>query len=54
MITKLFLLQVYIFDYAFVRTVQKDFNRASSTLKIFLLAFLVSPENIKFRNEIVL
>ncbi|MBI5765995.1 hypothetical protein HZA71_02085 [Candidatus Falkowbacteria bacterium] len=59
MVAKLFLLQFYIFGCPALRegrgrAGQKDFHRSWATAQIFLLALLVSPENIKFRDKIVL
>ena len=56
MVAKLFLLQFYIFCYDFEGSRKKTFTvpKAFGTPQVFLLVFLVSLENIKFRNERVL
>ena len=54
MVTRLFLLQSYIFSYNFVKLRAKIFIVAIATPQIFLLAFLVSLKNVRFRNEKVL
>ena len=54
MVTKLFLLQFYLFGCGFVRLRKKLFTIAGLWLGTFLLAFLASLENLKFRYEIVL
>jgi hypothetical protein len=54
MVAKLFLLQFYLFGYGIVRLRKKIFTVAGLRLQTFLLVFLASPENLKFRYEIVL
>ena len=54
MVPKLFLLQFYLFDYGFVRLRKKLFTIAELWLQTFLLVFLASFENLKFRYGIVL
>jgi len=54
LVAKLFLLQFYIFGYGFVRLRKKLFTIAGLWLQTFLLVFLASLENLKFRNEIIL
>ncbi|OIO45607.1 hypothetical protein COX24_02530 [bacterium (Candidatus Gribaldobacteria) CG23_combo_of_CG06-09_8_20_14_all_37_87_8] len=54
MVTKLCLPQFYLFSHCFVRLHKKLFNVAKLHLQTFLLAFLASLENLKFRDEMVL
>ncbi len=54
MVTKLFLLQFYLFGCGIVRLRKKLFTIAGLWLQTFLLVFLASLENLKFRYEIVL
>ena len=54
MVTKLYLLQLHIFGCDFVELAQKVLYRNSITPQAFLLVFLVSLKNIKFRYEIFL
>jgi large subunit ribosomal protein L36 len=54
MVSKLFLLQSYCFGLRLRQAAQKGFHRSSTTAQTFSLAFLVSPENIKFRYKRVL
>lgn len=54
MAAKLLLLQFYLFGYDCIKLHKKIFIVALATPQIFLLAFLVSLENKKFRYERVL
>ena len=49
LVAKLFLLQFYLFGYGIVSRRKKLFTIAKAMAQTFLLAFLASLENLKFR-----